>query len=280
MPTVETNGIATYYERQGSGPPIVFVHAMYMNASQWDPQVEALAEDYTTITYDVRGHGRTGGSDRERYDMALYADDLDALLETLAVEQPILCGLSMGGCIAQVYAATNPESLAGLVLADTFAARPLPLSARLLFANVRTFALLDNVVRYPTLNKVQLLVGDLLSPGVSGDRTRIQAVLEATPTIPHDEFVKIARSMAAFPDADVDLSKIDRPTLLMHGEHLPSVMRDMHPRLAEQLTNAHLETAVVPGSGHASNVDNPAYFTDRVREFADACQDRDESTAR
>ena len=278
MPRTETNGIRTYYERRGSGPPIVFVHGMFMNSTQWEPQVTALADRFTTITYDVRGHGRTGGSALEAYDFDLYADDLEALLEALEVERPILCGLSMGGCIAQVYAARHPDRISGLVLADTFAASPTPTSARMLFSNLRFIARLDRVVRYPTLNRVQLRVGDLLSPGISGDRERIQAVLEAGPTIPHREVLKIARAMAAFPNGDVDLSRIERPTLLLHGESLPSVMRDMHPRLAEQLTNAAVQTDVVPAAGHASNIDNPEFFTDRVRDFAETVLERDEPT--
>jgi pimeloyl-ACP methyl ester carboxylesterase len=268
VPTVETNGVETYYEQRGSGPPIVFVHAMFMNTTQWEPQVEALADEFTTITYDVRGHGRTGGSRPPRYDIDLFARDLDALLDALDVEDPILCGLSIGGCIAQAYAARHPDRVRGLILADTFAGRPAPLSARLLFATLRTFAVLDRFVRYPTLNRFQLRVGNRLSPGVGGDADRIQAVIETGPTIPHDEFAKVARGMARFPDADIDLSRVTAPTLLMYGEHLPRVMREMHPRIAGRLTNAEVTVREVPDAGHASNLDNPDFFTEAVRAFA------------
>lgn len=268
MPTVETNGIDTYYERRGAGPPIVFVHGMYLSTAQWQPQLDALGDDFTVVAYDVRGHGRTGGSDRERYDIDLFAADLDALLDALDIERPILCGLSMGGCIAQAYAATHPDSVRGLVLADTFAPSPMPLGARLLFANLRVYAHLDRVVRYPTLNRLQLRVGNLLSPGVGGDREAVQRVLEAGPTIPHDEFAKVAGAMARFPGTRIDLSRITVPTLLLHGEHLPRVMAAMHPRLAARLTAAPVEIVEVPDAGHASNVDNPAFFTDAVRGFA------------
>ena len=64
--TVRTNGVETYYERRGDGPPVVFVHGMFMDTAMWEAQAEALSDDFTTVTYDVRGHGHTGGSDRER----------------------------------------------------------------------------------------------------------------------------------------------------------------------------------------------------------------------
>lgn len=119
MPTVRTNDIETYYERRGSGPPIVFVHGTILDHAQWDPQVEALSDAFTTVAYDVRGHGRTGGSARESYSVELFASDLDALITALDLEAPVLCWLSTGGCIAQVYAAAHADELAGVVLADT-----------------------------------------------------------------------------------------------------------------------------------------------------------------
>lgn len=268
MPTVATNGVDIFYEQRGSGPPIVFVHALFMNTFQWDDQMEALSDEFTTIAYDLRGHGRTGGSARRQYDIDLFARDLDALLEALDVEDPILCGLSIGGCVAQVYAARHPDGIRGLILADTFATAPVPLSAKLLFANLRTFALLDRFVRYPTLNRLQLRIGDLLSPGIGGDPARIQSVIETGPPIPHAEFAKIARGMARFPEADIDLSRVTSPTLLLYGEHLPRVMREMHPRIAARLTKADVTVRPVPNAGHASNLDNPAFFTHAVREFA------------
>ncbi|WP_117591221.1 alpha/beta fold hydrolase [Haloprofundus halophilus] len=265
--TVRTNDIETYYVRRGDGPPIVFIHGMAMSASEWEPQMEALGDEYTVVAYDVRGHGHTGGSDRDSYTMELYAADLDALLAALDVENPVLCGLSMGGCIAQMYAATYPEKVAGLVVSDTFTAAPLPFTGRLIFANLRFFGLLDRFVRYTTLNRFQTWVGNRLSPGVAGDGTTTQRLMEAAPTISHREFVKIANSMARFPRSDLDASRITVPTLVMHGEDSPAVLRDMHGRLAEELTNADVEFTVIPDAGHASNIDNPDFFSTAVREF-------------
>lgn len=267
MPTVRTNDTVTYYEQRGDGPPVVFIHGMAMSADEWKPQMETLSDDYTTIAYDVRGHGRTGGSDRESYTMELYAEDLDTLLTELGVQKPVLCGLSMGGCIAQMYAATYPEKVAGLVVSDTFTPTPLPLKGRLIFANLRFFGRLDRFVRYTTLNRVQTWVGNRLSPGVAGDGTTTQRIMEEAPTITHGEFRKIVDSVAAFPKSDLDTSKITAPTLVVHGVNLPTVLRDMHEKLVEELVNADVEFTVIPDAGHASNIDNPAVFSGVVREF-------------
>ena len=262
---VETNGIETYYERRGEGPPIVFVHGTLMSTTAWDAQVEALSDEYTTIAYDVRGHGRTGGSDVESYSFDLYAEDLHALLGALDVRKPVLVGLSGGGCIAQVYAARHPENVAGLVLSDTFTTGPLSLSGRLLFANLRVFGLLDRVVRYTTLNRIQLRVANRFAPGSGGDGMTTQRLIEEAPTISHREFVKITDAMAGFPASDFDGAEITAPTLVLYGEHTPATFRAMHARVPEGLPNATVEVQVVPGGGHASNIDSPQFFTEAVR---------------
>ena len=95
MPTVRTGDIETHYVSRGSGPPVVFVHGMIMNTATWEPQMEALSDAFTTIAYDVRGHGHTGGSDTSPYSIDLFARDLDAFLSALDVDRAVICGLSV-----------------------------------------------------------------------------------------------------------------------------------------------------------------------------------------
>ena len=267
MPFVRTDDVETYYVSRGDGPPIVFVHGMIMSTAMWEPQLNALDDAFTTIAYDVRGHGHTGGSDRSRYSIELFAEDLDALLEALDVDRTVVCGLSMGGAIAQAFAATHPEKVAGLVLADTFPTGRLPPLGRAAMANIRFLARLDRFVDYKTLNRWQLQVGNWLLPGVSGDLVTVQRIVDEGPTIPHDEFVKIADATAAFPKSDVDLSAVTAPALVLHGEHLPTANEETTRRLVDQLSNCDVTVRVVPGSGHASSIDNPEFFNAALREF-------------
>jgi pimeloyl-ACP methyl ester carboxylesterase len=264
---VETNGIETYYERRGEGPPVVFVHGMVMSNTMWDAQVEALADEYTTVAYDVRGHGRTGGSDVGSYSIPLFAEDLDALLTALDVERPVLCGTSMGGAVAQAYAAAHPGNVAGLVLADTFPAGDLPLAGRLAFANIRFLGWLQRYVDYRRLNRVQMRVGNLLSPGWAGDEVTVQDLVESDPRIASDEFRKIARATAAFPGSDLDLSAVTAPALVLYAENAPAGMQGMASGIRDGLANADVEVDVVPDAGHAVNLDNPEFFEEAVRAF-------------
>lgn len=267
MPTVRTNDIDTYYERRGSGPPVVFVHGAVLDHAQWRPQVDALSDDYETIAYDVRGHGRTGGSARGTYSIELFADDLDALVTALDLDRFVLCGLSMGGCIAQVYAAEHPDRLAGLVLADTFTPalfdrREWLQRSLLLRATVPPVRLLG----YERVERAMVWLQKQLSgEGVSGDYEAIERLRASGPKMETDEFVKVIRAVAAFHETALDLSAVAVPTLLLYGEHEAPFVRRHGPKLRDVIPNAVLRS--VPGAGHAANLDNSDFFTEAMRTF-------------
>jgi pimeloyl-ACP methyl ester carboxylesterase len=264
---VETNGIETYYERRGDGPPVVFVHGAIMDTRMWTPQMDALADDYTVVSYDVRGHGRTGSSDAAEYAADLFAADLHALLAALDIERPVLCGLSMGGMIAQAYAAEHPENVAGLVLADTFTAASVGPSGRTIFAGDRLIARLSPYIRYRRLNRLKMRLGNLLAPGVAGDIETVQGLVDDGPTMAPAELRKVVRSLGAFADGAFQVATVSAPTQLLYGEHEPAMLAEMAAYMQEHLPNAVAEPVVVPDAGHASNLDNPAFFTDIVRTF-------------
>ncbi|QLH78016.1 alpha/beta hydrolase [Halosimplex rubrum] len=267
MPTVSTNDIETYYERRGERPPVVFVHGAVVDHSQWDPQLTALSDEYTTVGYDVRGHGRTGGSRRGRYSVDLFADDLDALLDALEIDRAVLCGLSTGGCIAQVYAARHPDRVAGLVLADTFAPEILSVGERiqrslLLRATVPPVRL----VGYERVEKAMVWLQEKISgEGVSGDYEQIERIRETGPKMATDEFAKVIGAVAGFHHTELRFPAISAPTLVLYGEHEAPFMRRQARHLATEIGGATLRA--VPGGGHASNLDNPEFVTDAVREL-------------
>ncbi|WP_224449445.1 alpha/beta fold hydrolase [Haloprofundus salilacus] len=267
MPTALTNDVETYYERRGSGPPLVFVHGAILDHTQWTAQMDALGDDYTTFAYDVRGHGRTGGSDRERYSMELFADDLDAFLTALGIERPVICGLSMGGCIAQVYTARHPDRIAGLVLADTFTPELLSRGEWLQRSVMLQATVLPvRLLGYERVEKAMVWLQERLSgEGVSGDYGNVERLREAGPKMETEEFAKVIRAVVTFHETDLDLSAITAPTLVLYGEHEPPFIRRHVPKLHAELPNATVQE--VPGAGHASNLDDPEFFTGAMREF-------------
>lgn len=266
MPTVDTNGIETYYERRGDGPPIVFIHGAIVDHSQWDPQLEALSSDNTTVGYDVRGHGRTGGSSVERYTMELFAEDLDELLTGLDLDSPVLCGLSMGGCIAQAYAARHPDRIAGLVLADTFGSEILDWRERLQFLTLKSTIPPVRLVGYERVERFLVWFQERIQgKGISGDYEQIERLRENAPKMATDEFAKVITALTTFHETDIDLSAITVPTLVLYGEHDAGFIRRHATKFGADIP--HATVRVVPEGGHASNLDNPDFVTSALREF-------------
>jgi non-heme chloroperoxidase len=86
-----------FYKDWGRGQPVVFSHGWPLNADAWDDQLAFVAAlGYRAIAHDRRGHGRSSQSWTGN-DMDTYADDLAALLEVLDLHEVILVGHSTGG---------------------------------------------------------------------------------------------------------------------------------------------------------------------------------------
>ena len=92
------NGITLAYSDRGTGLPIVFLHAFPLNRTMWAEQEETLSLQFRVITIDMRGHGESDAPLR-RYTLEQTADDVNALLDQLSIQQAIFVGLSMGGYI-------------------------------------------------------------------------------------------------------------------------------------------------------------------------------------
>lgn len=123
--TVSVNGIDIQYYRRGQGQPIVLAHGMYDNGRRWVPLADELADEYDIITYDARGHGRSDAPETG-YDIDNRVADLVGVVRALSLTNPILLGHSMGGATAAWTAATHPELVGGLALADPARFRESP----------------------------------------------------------------------------------------------------------------------------------------------------------
>jgi 3-oxoadipate enol-lactonase len=113
MPELETNGVRTYYEESGSGPPLVLVHGLGASTGLWSKIAPALAEEFRVVTYDLRGSGRTPATGPVT--LAELVDDLCSLVERLDLGQTLVMGHSIGGSVALAHAAAHPEQVRAVV---------------------------------------------------------------------------------------------------------------------------------------------------------------------
>lgn len=101
MPTTTVNDVELYYERNGDGVPVVFLHGVMMG-SRFFTEQRTLPEGYESITLDFRGHGRSEKAGTG-HTLPTYAADLEAFLDDQELSEVVLVGWSMGALVGWEY---------------------------------------------------------------------------------------------------------------------------------------------------------------------------------
>ncbi len=99
-------------------PRLALIHSLALDGSIWNGVAEQLAGRFEILTYDCRGHGQSDRSPGE-YTTGLFASDLAELFDHLGWTSAVVAGCSMGGCVAQAFAAENSSRVSALGLIDT-----------------------------------------------------------------------------------------------------------------------------------------------------------------
>jgi pimeloyl-ACP methyl ester carboxylesterase len=205
---------------EGSGPPLLLVHAFPVDGRMWAPQVAGLRDRLHLIVPDVRGFGAAHEQVTDPVEadlppggwLELVADDLAGLLDRLGIERVTLAGLSMGGYIAFAFWRRHRQRVGALMLLDTKATPDTPEAAK---------ARLDMAER--VLAEGVGFVPEVMLPRLLGEtslRTRPKVVEKVTRLILEQRPAAIAaaqRGMSTRPDSTGLLAGIDVPTLIGVG---------------------------------------------------------------
>jgi pimeloyl-ACP methyl ester carboxylesterase len=119
--SVKLRGLRFHYREYGADgagvQPIVLLHGVASNAKIWITVGPKLGERNRAYAPDQRGHGESDKPDNG-YDFASVVEDVSAFIDELKLIRPVIVGHSWGGSVALEFAATHPDSVAGLVLVD------------------------------------------------------------------------------------------------------------------------------------------------------------------
>ena len=250
MPVLSRPSGSIRYQVSGSGgPALLLTHGYAATAAMFAANVPAIAARHLVITWDMRGHG---GSDYPSgpaaYSPAAALDDMAALLAECGQDRAVLGGHSLGGYLSLDFALTYPERVAGLVLLDTG-------------PGFRNDAARDGWNRRAEGTATRLAEQGLAALGSSTE-------LHSGEHRDASGLVLAARHTLTQRDAHVlnGLPHITAPTLVIVGS-------DDAPFLgAADYMTAKIPLArkvVIPGAGHAPNVDKPELFDAEVRAFLD-----------
>ena len=259
------------FDHMGEGPLVLFLHGIGSNRTSWHLQLPAFAEHFHAVAWDARGYGLS-----EDYlgdlDFGDFAADLVRILDHFGAATVHLCGLSMGGRIAQDFHARHGDRVATLVLCDTFAgddpddARSGRSQSIEEFVNSRIQPYLDGA---DPKERAPRTAGRLMSPNRSEDALR--RAIRASSEIHVESYIKTVRASAAFSRVD-ELANIWVPTLLVFGAEDPLTPPTVGQYMQEKITGSRL--VVLEGAGHLTNLEVPDAFNATVLAFLLEHRDR------
>ena len=246
---------------RGDGPPVVFAHGTLMDRTMFDPQIDALCEEYRTVAYDLRARTDQYAGPYDLYDLA---DDADALTDALDIDSFVLCGMSMGGFMALRFAERYPDQLEGVVLIDAIA-EPHTETEREQYDKMAAQAREDGAF---SEFMVDVATNQLFgATTLEENSTLVEHWVERWQTYPTEAFYHEMHSWLDRPDFTDRLSDIEVPVLSVHGTEDISLEPERTESMLEALPNAR--QALIPEAGHSSNTENPDAANDAIREFLD-----------
>lgn len=247
MPSIERDGVRIYYEAAGQGPPVLLSHGYSATSRMWRGQVEALKDRYRIITWDLRGHGQSDSpAEQARYSEAETVADMAAILDAEGIDRAVIGGLSLGGYMSLAFHLAHPARVRALMLFDTG-------------PGYRNPAGREAWNRTAEARAVAFETRGLEALG-SGAEVRIAQHRSA------EGLARAARGMLAQFDSRVieSLESIRVPTLVLVGENDQPFL-SATDYMAARIPGAR--KVVIPGAGHAANIDQPDAFNRAVEDF-------------
>jgi pimeloyl-ACP methyl ester carboxylesterase len=264
--TVSTGGVDFAYRELGptAGVPVIFLTHLAAVLDNWDPRVvDGIAAHHRVIAFDNRGVGASSGSTPDTIEA--MAKDAVAFIRALGLEQVDLFGFSMGGMIAQVIAADEPQLVRKLILAGTGPAGGDGIT------KVTRIAHLDTLRGLLSLqDPKQFLFFTRTPEGRRAGKAFLARLKERSEN--RDKAISL-RSYGAQLKAihrwgkqpPADLSVIRQPVLVANGESDRMVPTANSVDLAQRLPDADL--VIYPDAGHGGVFQFHQQFVDTALEF-------------
>lgn len=258
-------GAARSLGQARTAPPIILVHALGLNMTQWEHVAPALASHTRVIGLDLPGCGHSARP-RHPYSLKMMAQAVVGLMDFLKIDRAILMGHSFGGAVVADVALHHPGRVAGLVLMNssgfTRYPRALHAAAWLLFRPVVVAPVIGRAVNH-------VLQGIFHTRNQHTDRFVSQVIGHRDQTQYAWEFARYASPMIQDIMSNFlhRLDELTLPVLVIWGDKDALLRYKDVPKWVSRLKDAHLVT--ISNCGHMPNLEYPDTVSAAIVEFLD-----------
>ena len=267
MPFADSRGVQLYYEEAGTGFPIVFVHEFAHGLRSWEPQLRYFSRRYRCIAFNARGYPPSDvPASPSQYSQAIAADDIANVMRDLGVGKAHIVGCSMGGYATLHFGLRHARRARSLTaIGAGFGSDPDKRAQFLRDTEVmaRRFEQLGTPeaikvyqigpARVQLQNKdpraYQEFCDDFAGHSALGSTNTLRGVQARRPTI-----YSLARGLA----------RMKVPTHIISGDEDNNCLE---PGLFVKRVCRAARLTVVPGTGHAVNIEEPGLFNRLTDEF-------------
>ncbi len=251
--------------QKGAGAAVVFLHGIGGAAAAWQPQVEVLGEDYQAIAWDLPGYGETPALPDMTF--AAISDALARLLDKAAIDACHLVGHSMGGMIAQEFAASHADRLGSLVLSGTSPAFGNP------DGDFQKKFVADRLGPLEAGHDMAWMAADVVPTmiGPAADPEGTALAIACMSRVPEVTYRAMVAALITFDRRDT-LGTIQVPTLVLAGDHDRQAPAAMMERMAARIPDARYHC--LENCGHLANLEQPEAFNAIVSEFLNHVESR------
>lgn len=246
------------HTEKGSGEALVFLHGVGGDAASWEFQLDAFADDYRAIAWDMPGYGRSAPIDPVIF--PAFAEALVRLFDHLDINKAHVVGHSIGGMVLQEAVALYPDRFLSLVLSATSPAFGNPTGDfQKKFVEDRLRPLDEGQTMADLAEAaIPMMVSDGADP--KGVATAIASMAATDP----DVYRATIKCLVTF-ERRASLGDIAVPTLALAGEFDRNSPAPMVAKMASKISNC--KYVCMPGIGHLANQEKPDQYNAAIREF-------------
>lgn len=266
MPYADSGVTRIYYEAVGRGIPLVFLHEFAGDHRSWREQMRALSRSYRCITIAARGYPPSDvPADDAAYSQDIANRDVIAVLDAEGIARSHVVGLSMGAYTALQLTLQFPDRLLSAVAAGAGSGSERASREQFLREAAATASLMEKATRIDaeqiclSSTRVQLLNKDEI-----GWRMMVEHLADHPPQGSARVLRNVQGKRPSLYDLEAELAAAKTPVLLIVGDEDEPCL-DVNLFMKRTMPTAQL--AMLPGSGHPINHEEPALFAQLVERF-------------